>query len=72
MRRPRDPFPTHHRGLAPASWIDDDRWRKTEAILGMSSAMVRHYGKGARESMIARGAANRIAGGNIILIAGQI
>lgn len=44
----------------------------TEAgsILGMSSEMVRHYGKRARALMIARGAAERVTGGKIIPMAG--
>lgn len=36
------------------------------SILGMSSEMVRHYGKRARALMIARGAAERITRGSII------
>lgn len=39
-------------------------------ILGMSPEMVRHYGKRARALTIARGAAARMTGGNIIPIAG--
>jgi integrase len=44
----------------------------TEAgsILGMSSEMVRHYGKRARALMIARGAAERVTGGKIVPMAG--
>lgn len=40
------------------------------SILGMSSEMVRHYGKRARALMIARGAARRVTGGKIMPIAG--
>lgn len=40
------------------------------SILGMSPEMVRHYGKRARALMIARGAAERIAGGKIVELAG--
>ena len=40
------------------------------SILGMSSEMVRHYGKRARALMIARGAAQRVTGGKIVPIAG--
>lgn len=40
------------------------------AILGMSPEMVRHYGKRKRVLMIARGAAQRIAGGNILSMPG--
>ncbi|MDF2603033.1 MAG: hypothetical protein K0R56_395 [Sphingomonas sp.] len=36
------------------------------SILGMSSEMVRHYGKRARALMIARGAAERVTGGSIV------
>ena len=39
-------------------------------ILGMSPEMVRHYGKRARALMIARGAAERMTGGNIIALTG--
>lgn len=39
-------------------------------ILGMSPEMVRHYGKRARALMIARGAAARMTGGNIIPLTG--
>lgn len=40
------------------------------SILGMSSEMVRHYGKRARALMIARGAAERVTGGKIVPLAG--
>ena len=40
------------------------------SILGMSSEMVRHYGKRARALMIARGAAQRVKGGKILPIKG--
>lgn len=40
------------------------------SILGMSSEMVRHYGKRARALMIARGAAERVTGGKIMALAG--
>jgi integrase len=36
------------------------------AILGMSSEMVRHYGKRTRALMIARGAAKHVTGGKIV------
>jgi integrase len=39
-------------------------------ILGMSPEMVRHYGKRARALMIARGAAKRMTGGNIVPLEG--
>lgn len=39
---------------------------ETGSILGMSSEMVRHYGKRARALMIARGAAERVAAGAIV------
>lgn len=42
---------------------------ETGSILGMSSDMVRHYGKRARALMIARGAAERVNGGNIVPLA---
>lgn len=38
------------------------------SILGMSSEMVRHYGKRARALMIARGAAERVTSGRIVPI----
>lgn len=39
-------------------------------ILGMSPDMVRHYGKRARAFMVARGAAERMIGGNILNLPG--
>lgn len=39
-------------------------------MLGMSPAMVRHYGKRARALMVAKTAASRISGGTIVSIAG--
>ena len=40
------------------------------SILGMSTEMVRHYGKRARALMIARGAFDRATGGTITVLAG--
>ena len=40
------------------------------SILGMSTEMVRHYGKRARALTIARGAADRVTGGKLMMIAG--
>lgn len=40
------------------------------SILGMSSEMVRHYGKRARALMIARGAADRVTGGKLLNLPG--
>lgn len=40
------------------------------SMLGMSPKMVRHYGKRARALMIARGSAERVAGGTILQMAG--
>lgn len=42
---------------------------ETGSILGMSSEMVRHYGKRARALMIARNAAERVTAGRIVPIA---
>lgn len=42
------------------------------SILGMSSEMVRHYGKRARALMIARGAAERVTGGKIVPLARKV
>lgn len=39
-------------------------------ILGMSPEMVRHYSKRARALMVARGAADRMTGGKIMMLAG--
>ncbi len=40
-------------------------------ILGMSPEMVRHYGKRARALMVARGAAGRVTGGQIVALTGD-
>lgn len=40
------------------------------SILGMSTEMVRHYGKRTRALMIARGAFDRATGGKIMSFAG--